>query len=100
MAEHILKTWPNFFDAIRFERKRFEYRQDDRGFEVGDVLVLKRWDPHAIYGSGAFVDYNDEGYDNTLRVRVTYILRDFGLPPGHCIMSIVHEKCAAKEPLP
>ncbi len=89
MAEHVLKCWPNAFDAIRGGRKRFEWRRDDRGFEVGDVLVLKRWDPTHL--GGVFVDYNDESGHNTLRMTVTYILRGmFDIPPGFCIMSIEH----------
>lgn len=96
MREHVLKTWPNYFEAVRFERKRFEWRRDDRGFEVGDILVLKQWDP--ARNGGSFVDYNDDSYANTLRVRVTYIARGmFDIPPGFCIMSIEHEMSAVKE---
>lgn len=99
MTEHLLKTWPNCFEAVRFGRKRFEWRRDDRGFEVGDILVLKRWDPAKGLLGGGFVDYNDQSYENTLRVRVTYIARGlFDIPHGFCIMSIEHEMPAVKEP--
>lgn len=81
MAEHILKTWPNAFDAVRDGSKRFEWRRDDRGYEVGDVLVLKRWDPVTRYATGP--DYPE------LRVKVTYILRGvFDIPANFCVMSI------------
>lgn len=90
MREHILKTWPNAFDAVKDGRKCFEWRKDDRGFEVGDVLVLREWDPHGgTYGfSGDYVWRLDGGY-NELRARVTYVLRGaFGVPADYCVMSI------------
>jgi hypothetical protein len=79
-VRHELKCWPGAFDAIVDGRKRFEWRRDDRGFEVGDELLLKRWDPHKRY-------YTDP-YPSIL-VRVTYILRGaFDVPHGFCVMSI------------
>ena len=42
---HELKTWPEAWAAVRDGRKRFELRRDDRGFAVGDVLLLKLWRP-------------------------------------------------------
>lgn len=101
MREHLLKCWPNAFEAISAGSKRFEWRRDDRGFEVGDVLVLKRWDP--ARHNGSFVDYCDDTERNTLRVRVTYILRGiFGVPQDFCVMSIAREAPApeAKPPEP
>lgn len=41
---HDLKTSPESFAAIVDGRKRFEIRNDDRGFAVGDVLNLREWD--------------------------------------------------------
>lgn len=82
MAEHELKTWPLPFLAVWNGIKRFEYRKDDRGFENGDVLVLRCWDPD----TGAYTG-------QSLRRRVTYIARgpDFGIPTGYCVMSIMPE---------
>ena len=75
MAEHILKTWPNSFDAIASGNKRFEYRKDDRGFEVGDVLM--------------HLDFLRVKDDIEIRVHVTYILRGMhDVPYGYCVMSI------------
>jgi len=42
---HELKTWPEFFNQTRSDRKRFELRQADRDFRVGDHLLLREWDP-------------------------------------------------------
>jgi site-specific DNA-cytosine methylase len=42
---HELKTWPSYFEAILRGEKRHECRLNDRDFAVGDVLVLREWDP-------------------------------------------------------
>lgn len=45
MATHELKCWPKFFEAIRDGSKTFEIRKDDRDYRVGDMLVLREWNP-------------------------------------------------------
>ena len=89
MREHILKIWPNAFAAVKDGTKRFEWRLDDRGFEVGDVLVLREWDPterRFVDSCGRHSQYFEY---SELRVRVTYIARGMhGIPPNYCIMSI------------
>lgn len=79
MRTHKLKTWPMFFEAVRRAVKTFELRENDRGFEVGDVLRLEEWDPVLKKYTGRY----------ELR-RVTYIFQggNFGLAPNHCIMAI------------
>jgi hypothetical protein len=86
MAEHDLKTWTGPFDAVERGDKHFEWRKDDRDFRVGDVLVLRRYDPHRYSFTGRW-----------LRVRVTYIARgpDFDIPDGYCVMSIAPEAAHA-----
>lgn len=42
---HELKTWSPFFEAIANEEKTFEVRRNDRDFQVGDILLLREWDP-------------------------------------------------------
>lgn len=89
MAEHVLKCWANYYDAIRDGRKRFEWRRDDRGYEVGDVLVLRRFEPGSF--GGDFSLYRGAPVEQ--RVRVTYILRGmWEVPTGYCVMSIEPEK--------
>ena len=95
--EHILKCWPNAFDAVASGAKTFEWRKDDRGFEVGDILVLRKWNPapksSSDYGAEGFVMRSIPGRAmleyTELRVAVTYILRgNFGIPDGYCVMAI------------
>lgn len=80
--KHELKTWPQYFAAIVAGRKNFEVRKDDRGFEVGDELVLQEWCP--LMGN----------YTGREEIRfVRFILRDFdGLRPGYVAMDLQSEE--------
>lgn len=60
---HDLKTLPEYFAAVLDGIKTFEVRADDRGFAVGDTLLLREW---------SFVD----GYSGRECTRiVSYIMR-------------------------
>lgn len=75
---HSLKTWPEQFSAVVSGAKRFEYRKNDRGFKVGDALILLEYVPS-----------EDVLTRNAVTVRVTYIAENaFGIPDGYCVMSI------------
>jgi hypothetical protein len=50
--QHILKTWPEFFQAITNGQKNFEIRKNDRGFQSGDRVILKEWDPESMEYTG------------------------------------------------
>ena len=52
-AIHDLKIWPEHFDAVVSGRKRFEVRVNDRGYEVGDTLHLREWEPDEERYTGA-----------------------------------------------
>lgn len=41
--KHFLKTLPEFFQAVIDGRKPFELREDDRGFKVGDRVILEEY---------------------------------------------------------
>jgi Domain of unknown function (DUF3850)/Antitoxin VbhA len=79
MTEHELKTWPEHLQAVKRGVKTLEIRRDDRGYQAGDVLHLREWEP------------NGKGYGGEeLRVRVTHVLPggQFGLVDGYVAMSI------------
>lgn len=42
---HELKTWPQYFERIADGSKTFEIRKNDRGFQQGDTLRLREYDP-------------------------------------------------------
>jgi hypothetical protein len=84
MTEHILKVWPEYFDAILRGDKNFEIRKDDRGFREQDVLLLREYSP----GS-------DEYTGREITARVTYCIRGnepmghaFGLRTGFVAMAL------------
>lgn len=88
---HSLKTWPEFFEKIADGTKTFELRKDDRGFEVGDELILVEYSPVADCVTGRKV----------IR-RVTYIMRgpSFGLDAGWCVMALAAPTGADERPAP
>lgn len=76
--DHILKCLPEYFEAGFKGLKQFELRKDDRGFKVGDYILLKEWNGTEYTG-------------RMMAKRITYILRDaeqYGLVPGYCILSL------------
>ena len=81
---HNLKCHPEPFEALKSGKKLFEFRKNDRGFEVGDVLRLFKWDP----------DRELFRAEPELRFEVTYIARGpaFGIPEGYVIMSVKRER--------
>lgn len=40
---HQLKILPEYFEAVQKGIKNFEIRINDRGFKVGDKLLLQEW---------------------------------------------------------
>jgi hypothetical protein len=81
---HELKTWPGPFAGVFSGKKKHEIRKHDRVFDVGDVLVLREFDP------------TDDVYTgNEIQVNVTYLTPpgQWGLPNDVCVMSI--ERCDA-----
>lgn len=81
---HHLKTWPEYFEQVITLNKRFEVRKADRDFQVGDVLVLKEYDPKKGYTG------------RQIAFRTTFILRDGfeGVQPGFVVMSLTYESPA------
>ena len=78
MKTHELKTVQPHFENVRSGVKRAEIRRDDRGFAVGDVLVLREYDAATDSYSGREVE-----------VRVTHVLAGYeALAPGFVMLSI------------
>jgi uncharacterized protein DUF3850 len=79
MTTHQLKTLPEYWEALAAGIKTFDVRPDDRGFAVGDTLVLYRFDPAAA---------SQECPELTFRVG--YILGggQFGVKAGYVILGL------------
>ena len=83
MKIHPLKTWPKYFamgEVDQWETKKpWEVRRDDRGFKVGDVVILQEWDPEP----------ETQGYTGQFIVgKITNVLRYDDVPgiePGYCV---------------
>ena len=73
---HELKIAPKYFEKILSKEKTFEFRYNDRNYQVGDILNLK--------------EYDNGGYTGReTNVKITYILQNFeGLQPDYAILSI------------
>jgi hypothetical protein len=85
-AEHRVKCWPEFFEAILSGFKTHDLRRaDDRKFKVGDYLRLQEFDADANQYTG-----------RELTVKITYItsadnpcaFSKEALNPSFCILSI------------
>lgn len=93
MKVHELKIEPQYFEAVVSSKKTFEIRKDDRGFKVGDLLVLKEYtsDRH----TNQFGEERSENYHYTgreVKALISYIFRGgapgMGLKKGYSILSI------------
>jgi hypothetical protein len=82
---HHLKTWPEFYTAIAKNEKTFDIRRDDRGFKVGDFLMLCEY----LVQSKTFTGHIQF-------VEVTYILKgvQWGIMDGFAILGLKH--CTAE----
>jgi hypothetical protein len=78
--EHTLKTVNPHFQHVWDGVKTFEFRKNDRNYEVGDSLKLKEYFPE-----------NDSFSDRVIYADITHILShdDFAdVPEGYVILSI------------
>ena len=83
MKTHKLKIWPRWFEAVESGLKTFEIRRDDRGFQVGDFLLLEE------YRNGV-----GEYTGRSITRQISYIARAgfdaeaFGLKEGFCVLGL------------
>ena len=86
---HELKSWPEFFEAILNGRRTHELRRNDRGFKVGDLVLLREYNR-----------YTDTFTGRTCKVEVTSItsteepcaVSNEALNKNFCILSV--KKCS------
>lgn len=84
---HILKTWPVYFDAVRDGLKNFEVRRDDRGFQKGDFVELRRTRPDSLHT----VEFGYDGkpmYVQTFKIGWILTGGQVGIEPGYIVFSL------------
>ncbi len=82
--EHELKTDPLVFEAVNSGAKTHEIRLNDRGFAVGDKLVLRETESCGAHMAlGAPLVYTGRTAERT----VSHIQTGYGLASGWCILS-------------
>jgi hypothetical protein len=79
VKQHILKTWLEEFKDIKSGRKPFDFRKNDRDFQLGDTVISAEYNQH----SKKFTGEKHEA-------RITYLIKGgkFGIPEGYCIMAL------------
>ena len=76
MQKHCIKLDTKFFDDVVLGVKTFELRYDDRGYQVGDVLVMSEV-------------LDDKLTGRVIRATITYKLDGYpGLGDNYCILGI------------
>jgi hypothetical protein len=84
--KHSVKVWPSYFEAMLRGDKTFEWQLNDRDYAVGDVLILREWDPHGLCGYGSFTR-------REAIAQITYKAEGvFGMPQGYCILGFREAK--------
>lgn len=77
---HEIKIQREFANAVYLEEKTFEVRNNDRGYQKGDLVVFKVMD-------GALRDFSHPL--NDMIFQITYVLGSFvGLAPNYVAFAI------------
>lgn len=90
---HELKTWPDYFERVENGSKTFEIRRNDRGFQAGDTLRLREYDPAGDHDECADEHCTTRRYTGREAIaEVGFVAsgRMFGLDLGdHVVLSLV-----------
>lgn len=90
---HELKCWAGrMFDAVLSGQKPFDVRRDDRGFQPGDLLMLREYEEGDPAREDVLAGSGGSGYTGRYCWRqVTYLL-DLGAPawrlPGFVVLGL------------
>lgn len=72
---HVLKCDSEPYAAVALGHKRAEFRKNDRGFMLGDVIKL------CEYANGRCTG-------KSLRLLITHVQTGYGIPPAYCMLSV------------
>jgi hypothetical protein len=88
MTIHVLKTWSPWFEATRDGKKFWELRRDDRGYRVGDFLVLRQFTPDSGDMSQGAAHPGGLWGPEYVVMRVVFVAAGPFVPPGSVILSL------------
>lgn len=98
MKVHELKTWPGPYDDVAMGRKRFEMRKFDRGYQSGDIVILREFIPDDESVIRKYADEHETRLDDVKTgytgrwqgpFRIGYLCVSQCLPEGWCGFSLV-----------
>lgn len=55
VRDHLLKCWPEHFEAVWRGEKTHEIRRNDRDYKAGDLVTLAEWMPDSKRATGRWV---------------------------------------------
>lgn len=95
--EHVLKTDPAVFQGVLDGKKTFEIRFNDRGYQVGDLVVLKetKFTGQQMKSGEPLVYTGRE-----IQKRISYVLSGYGLHEGWVILGIQDIKATKAQAVP
>ena len=76
IIHHHLKTETEYFQAIELGFKKFEFRKNDRNYQVNDLLYLEETE-NGVY-TGRRLPPKE--------IKYIFYGGKYGLPEGYCIM--------------
>ena len=92
---HELKIWPSFYEEVKSGRKPFDIRRNDRGFQKGDTITFREWDPDKAVavtvelGVSLPPPSEDPRYTGRTFTRaVSYVLSGWGVQPEHVALGL------------
>lgn len=91
--EHVLKIADLAWQAIERGEKPFEVRRNDRFFQRGDIVVLRRCDDKGFYIPPPGCSFGTQD----LRRRIGWMLQggQYGIEPGYCVFTLEPENTPA-----
>ena len=95
--EHMLKTDPAVFQDVLDGSKTFEIRFNDRGYQIGDLIVLKetKFTGQQMKSGQPLVYTGRE-----IQKRISYVLGGYGLPDDWVILGIQDIEAAKAQAVP
>lgn len=87
---HMLKTEIVMFEAVERGDKRFEVRKDDRAFQCGDTVTLRRGAEASVAAPMPLSKNQSQSLDFT----IGFVLRggQYGIEPGYVAFQLMDIK--------